>query len=152
MSTAPKNEIIPLLRNCGLLFGKNEKPNIQHLQGFHACYHFPKNIINKYHHVVGHGNFFYKGHKKALCFILSGFRPSCPYSMVILCRTFLQIQCLCKGKDKSANNGCPASPVILMLTKIRPRIFRCKVLFFYVVANLVCPLYRKNFCALRQKT
>ena len=49
--------------------GKIKKPNIQHLQGFQACYHFPKNIINKYHHVVGHGNFFYKGHKKALSFI-----------------------------------------------------------------------------------
>ena len=138
MSNAPKNEIESFLGNLSLIFGKWQSSQSPCLQGFQTNSHSPKNVFRKYHHVVGHGNFFYKGHKKAICFILPGFRPSCPYSMVILCRTFLQIQCLCKGKDKSANNGCPASPVILMLTKIRPRIFRCKVLFFYVVANLVC--------------
>ena len=57
--TAPKNEIIPLLGIWEIPFWGNEKPEIQHLQGFHTCSHFPKNIINKYHHVVGHWNLFY---------------------------------------------------------------------------------------------
>ena len=39
--------------------------------------------------------------------------------------SFLKIQCLCEGKDSRQ-------------TKIGPRIFRCKVLFFYVVAKLFC--------------
>ena len=88
--------------------------------------------------VVGHGNFFYKGHKKAICFILSGFRPSCPYSMVILCRIFQQIQYLCKGKDNPKDKN--KTPHLSM----QGLIFLCR-------SQFSLPFYRINFRALRQK-
>ena len=49
--------------------------------------------------VVGHCNLFYIRHLKGT-FVYPLYQVKvCPYSMVILCSTFLKILCLCGGKD-----------------------------------------------------
>lgn len=62
MSTTPKNipqnEFRLFLGILSLIFGKWQSSQSPCLQGFQANPHSPKNAFRKYHHVVGHGNFF----------------------------------------------------------------------------------------------
>ena len=110
--TAPKNEIIPLLGIWEIPFCGNEKPEIQHLQGFHTRSHFPKNIRNKYHHVVGHCNLFCIRHLKGTFVYPLYLVKVCPYSMVILLQFVPKNPVFMRGKDSPEDKNKTLHPYL----------------------------------------